>query len=233
MHPPARYGESSSISPERQSAANSEPINRTKKRRGFSLIELITVIACVAILASLMLPAFNSIMHSSKTVQCASNLRQIGVAGLAWSADNDQRIFPVYINTEDNDWTVQLRPYLDSQTTQGTNKIFICPERPAKYGYGYNYFNLSWISPGTANNQWIKYSQVSHPQNTVLLVDNYVTSSPTRWRPFARAPGLNMNDVLPDYRHSKKTANVLWVDGHVTPESAAGTITNNAVWDRD
>jgi prepilin-type N-terminal cleavage/methylation domain-containing protein/prepilin-type processing-associated H-X9-DG protein len=66
-----------------------------KKRRGFTLVELLVVIGIIAVLISMLLPALNKARMQAKRVQCSSNLRQCGVSLLMYAQENNGWIVPV------------------------------------------------------------------------------------------------------------------------------------------
>lgn len=74
------------------------------RRRGYTLVEIIIVLAIVMILAALLLPVFNSVRGKARQTTCASNLRQIGLGVTMYRQDNDDRYprggDPTDINTD-------------------------------------------------------------------------------------------------------------------------------------
>lgn len=65
------------------------------RRCALTLIELLMVISIIAVLAILLLPATAMAQSSARTVACASNMRQIGIAMLGYSEDARGYIIPV------------------------------------------------------------------------------------------------------------------------------------------
>ena len=59
------------------------------KKQNFTLVELLIVIAVIAILASLLLPALNKTFEAARRISCTNNLSQLGKAFTMYVDDNN------------------------------------------------------------------------------------------------------------------------------------------------
>ena len=64
--------------------------------RCFTLIELLIVVAVIAILTALLLPALQGAKESARTTVCTNHLRQLGLAALMYADDYQERFPPAY-----------------------------------------------------------------------------------------------------------------------------------------
>ena len=94
----------------------------------FTLVELLVVISIIGLLAGLAVPAINGGLKSAKAGACLSNLHQIGVATMAYAADNSFKLPPGGSDGENN-WARDVYNYCGGSDTTKANKktLFICP----------------------------------------------------------------------------------------------------------
>jgi len=100
----------------------------TDRRRGFTLIELVVVIAIITSLMALSLPAFQRVRREPRAVVCQSNLRQWGTIWEAHTTDNDGR-FPSSVADEPHPgwWWVWPGPFGNWSEYSSTSDISCCP----------------------------------------------------------------------------------------------------------
>ena len=163
---------------------------RCRGKRNFTLIELLIVIAIIAILAGMLLPALNSAREKSRTANCIGNLKQIGVVFQSYANDWNDYITPGSYSTPDNNDMPWQRTYVksgylpasnwagDISTKPGLVKgVYRCPTESflgsvwgdwgaSHYGMGFyfgSYTYGGYADPASVNYTWCfrKISQVN------------------------------------------------------------------------
>ncbi|MEI8341913.1 MAG: type II secretion system protein [Verrucomicrobiota bacterium] len=209
-----------------------------EKKRAFTLIELLTVIAIIAVLAALLFPAIKSARESANRVMCASNLKQLAAAGLMYIADHDGMAFAnwmdlndlpnggmmnyIYPNADPNNWP-------PNGTYEGT--VVACPSRQRGvtkklpvYGGGTKDFYLGAETyQDGGNNFW---DGMGYARNNAINVNNLPNgkvpniAKPSKFMMFVDASNWNDGGNLAPQlmriapRHDDYANWVFW-DGHV------------------
>jgi prepilin-type N-terminal cleavage/methylation domain-containing protein len=88
-------------------------------RRGFTLVELLVVVAIVALLVGLLLPAVQAAREAARRAGCANNVKQVGMACHGFLAAHDT--FPGAEARESsphifNDWSTKILPWLEQRS---------------------------------------------------------------------------------------------------------------------
>ena len=218
----------------------------------FTLVELLALVAIIALLGALFLPALTKGNASAQRIKCFSNLRQLGIAAQMYWDDNGGNSFRYRVaatNGGDVYWfgwlargsegarafdptTGALFPYLRGRGVE------ICPAlnyalqqfklkaTGAAYGYGYNLYLSAPLDQPPINT-----GRIARPTETAVLAD---AAQVNTWQ----APASQSHPMIEEwyyvdddptqpnghFRHSEK-ADVVFCDGHVGQEKmVAGSL---------
>jgi len=72
-------------------------LRKVTQLRGFTLVELLVVMAVIAILAAMLLPVLSQARVQARSVSCVSNLRQLATASLMYAQDYDEALPGVFM----------------------------------------------------------------------------------------------------------------------------------------
>lgn len=156
-------------------------------RAGFTLVEVLVVIAVIATLAALLLPVLHRAREAARATGCQSNLRQFGLAFLLYAEDYDGYLpSPGGLVGDRHYWHQDhgggLEPYLRNQGA-GLQSVWVCPSwkmgwesqfQPRTYGMNSALRNPPDVLPWPAANQVIgtlPLALIPAPSETILLFE--------------------------------------------------------------
>lgn len=226
-------------------------IQEKSRSIGFSLIELLVVVAIIALLVAILLPALGRAREQAKMVVCATNLKQIHQTYTHYAADYDgnyPRLTQVtstgyyWVWNVTNDFRLLVNPY-------SVPKMFYCPSGGRRElgveitspdsPYGWNRWEASnsigvfsysiFPSDGYLTNwtQYVAPQQDVYRENQVVRPAEEVMAQDFSWSDFGLgSPGmLNHPRIINEYYEDSIEGsgfNNGYYDGHVEWRDVAG-----------
>jgi prepilin-type N-terminal cleavage/methylation domain-containing protein/prepilin-type processing-associated H-X9-DG protein len=164
--------------------------------RGFTLAELLVVIAVVAVLAGLAYPAYQRVVESGRATACLANLRQLGVALHLYLGENNNTM-PVLKTARAS--LADDVPVIDNTIDKylGDKRAFACPADKAGFAVK---TGTSYLWNVTLNGQALA------ALNFLGLIDDH-----------SHIPILSDKEGFHPYIKDK--VNILYADGHATQDA--------------
>ena len=219
-------------------------------RGAFTLVELLVVVAVIALLSALAFSALRSAIETSRRATCAGNLKTLAIGVLGYAGENNGCL-PYSLGNDripgapaSAPWFWAAGDYIGSKYTRaqeidywskqkifrGLPSSFYCPSAkretsnttPYDISYGINRQLVDNYQNDSPPTQ-MRVISVPRPSRMVLLADSmsYSERNVNAWR---------VANGTVSKRHGT-VANVAWLDGHVSREPLAELATNASYWD--
>ena len=160
---------------------------------GFTLVELLIVIAIIGILTSLLFPVFARVRDKARQVACISNARQIGIALQEYAEDNDDR----FMTRHDNDagdtlsvgadpnpadfqtWYDWVQPYIASKDVERCPSYtgpYPIPNTTGPHGSVTRYTRSTYLINDNIISNWkvvgSALANIPNPSSTILVAES-------------------------------------------------------------
>jgi prepilin-type processing-associated H-X9-DG protein len=182
----------------------------------------------------MLLPALNKARESAKRISCASNMRQLAMAWIAYTSEYkgqmpmcDASVWDSTMASADNYiWPAMLKPYLGDNSAEtpawrpsdlvNPNGVFRCPAFPyggnanqiyaAYVDYGMPYYGVGGHHGWSFQKDWRKVSQIKDPTTQMLFADSQYY-------------GTYGGNIVGYY--------LIWQSGNYTPAKPTGDVSND------
>ncbi len=164
----------------------------TTRRRGFTLVELLVVIAVIGLLVALLMPAVQMAREAGRRATCISNLRQFGFA-IAQFEQQEKRLPGAFEAVQGNPgpnlvpitWAVRILPYVEQEDlyeeyrkqlpTNLYRELFLCPSDDKEHqGAANSYVANHGVAGGCLNDKPANgpfLNLIAHPRQKFKVSD--------------------------------------------------------------
>jgi len=207
--------------------------------KGFTLLEILTVVAILAVLVMLIFPVADRMIASSQRAGCLTNLRAIGGGLHMYAADHNGRLPPLSNSGasgkgKGNQWDAVIMPYLGIASGVEVKTVFFCPaskrfsasKQPLSDNLSYSYNrNVASDTSGSG-----RLAAIEKPSRLVLVADtdrlpdtneNYLTMEGSSNPIFLNQSTENSVNRM-NYKRHRGVINVLFADGSADSRAPVG-----------
>ena len=199
---------------------------------GFTLVELLVVVAVLGLLAGLVFPAVSGALKKAREARCASNLKQLGVAWMRFATDHDGRLPSIGWKNVAANWpNPGIREYVGLPSTLGGDPwqketCFTCPVLQADpktstqeaFWRTYSvskYASENYAAPSDAYKRYL--NRIQRPSLFAVAMDGgYDPARPANDRYTQSVSNDDAGKYLPQIQSPHQGfTHVLFADGHV------------------